>query len=131
MIIIKLKKILPIGGHWGSSVCLDYLEVWTDKQKSKSKLCGTWDVANDRLTTHGSNQNLFGYCYDDNGKAKSCEATSVFVNVAIDADEEMTKQYGLHLVNKIKNMFCQIRSAVSNTIATSHMWLVVIYIVAI
>jgi hypothetical protein len=44
------------GGHWGSSVCLDYLEVWTDKQKSKAKLCGTWDVANDRLTTHGSNQ---------------------------------------------------------------------------
>ena len=24
------------GGHWGSSVCLDYIEVWTDKQKSKA-----------------------------------------------------------------------------------------------
>jgi hypothetical protein len=88
------------GGHWGSSVCLDYLEVWTDKQKTKSKLCGTWDVANDRLTTHGSNQNLFGYCYDENGKAKSCEATSVFLNVAIDADVDLTRQYGIHLVDK-------------------------------
>ena len=59
------------GGHWGSSVCLDYIEVWTDKQKSKAKLCGTWDISNDRLTTHGSNQNLFGYCYDERGSTRA------------------------------------------------------------
>jgi hypothetical protein len=31
-------------------------EVWTDKQRGKAKLCGTWDVSNERLTTQGSNQ---------------------------------------------------------------------------
>ena len=95
------------GGHWGSSVCLDYLEVWTDKQRSKAKLCGTWDVSNDRLTTHGSNQNLFGYCYDENGKSKSFEASSVFINVAVDADMDLSRQYGLHLVrpNMVKRLF--------------------------
>ena len=68
-------------------------------QKTKSKLCGTWDVANDRLTTHGTSQNLFGYCYDENGKSKSCEAKSVFLNVAVDSDNDLTRQYGLHLVS--------------------------------
>jgi hypothetical protein len=42
---------------------------------------------------------LFGYCYGDNGKSKSCEATTVFINVAVDADMDLTRQYGLHLVN--------------------------------
>ena len=30
LVVVKTDYVL--GGHWGSSVCLDYLEVWTDKQ---------------------------------------------------------------------------------------------------
>ena len=31
-VLVVVKNDYVLGGHWGSSVCLDYLEVWTDKQ---------------------------------------------------------------------------------------------------
>ncbi len=73
------------GGHWGSSVCLDYLEAYTQSSRVRNKLCGEWRVgARDRLTSHGPRQTLVGYCYDDRS-GHSCEASTIFLNVVLDS----------------------------------------------
>ena len=85
------------GGHWGSSVCLDYVEAFTEKTKVRSKLCGEWSVLRDeRLNSHGPRQTLVGYCYDDHS-GHSCESKSVFVNAIIDSRRELSNRYGLNL----------------------------------
>ncbi len=75
------------GGHWGSSVCVDYLEAYTDSAAARNKLCGQWHVEpDDRLTTHGPRQTLVGYCYDDINSGR-CETKGINLNVVIDSPE--------------------------------------------
>ena len=83
------------GGHWGSSLCVDYLEAYTDKSKVKNKLCGKWNIhGNDRLNSHGPKQTLVGYCYDDRS-GHSCESQTIFLNVMID-NRDLGERYGLN-----------------------------------
>ncbi|XP_040573640.1 uncharacterized protein [Lepeophtheirus salmonis] len=84
------------GGHWGSSVCIDYLQVYTENSKVKNKLCGKWNVrGNERFSSEGKRQKLIGYCYDvENGH--SCESRNLFINLALDADLEVSRRYAMN-----------------------------------
>ena len=88
------------GGHWASSVCIDYIEAYTDKSRVRNKLCGHWTVEGDRkLTNHGPKQTLVGYCYDDQS-GTSCEAKTIFINVVIDPLQGMKEHYGINIRNR-------------------------------
>ncbi len=81
------------GGHWGSSVCVDYLEVHADGAGERNKLCGEWGSAFDeRLVTRGLKQNLFGFCEESD-----CTTLALDLNVVIDARRELSGRYGLNL----------------------------------
>lgn len=83
------------GGHWGSSVCIDYIEAFTEKTKVKNHLCGEWVVYKDeRLNSHGTRQKLIGYCYDDH-TGHSCESKNFFLNVVIDSNLDLSRRYSL------------------------------------
>ncbi len=87
------------GGHWGSSVCLDYIEVYTESSRVRSKLCGEWSVGpQDRLTSHGPRQTLVGYCHDDRS-GHSCEAPNIYLNVVLDSawHRRLADKHGLNL----------------------------------
>ena len=85
------------GGHWGSSICVDYLEAFTDKSKLRNKLCGEWRITGGnnnnnnkekmRLNSHGPKQTLVGYCYDDRS-GHSCESKTIFLNAVIGNDDK-------------------------------------------
>jgi hypothetical protein len=63
----------------------------------RNKLCGHWNVVGDqRLHSHGPKQTLLGYCYDDRS-GHSCEASTINLNVVIDAHRELSGRYGLNL----------------------------------
>lgn len=85
------------GGHWGSSVCVDYVEAYTDKSQVRNKLCGEWDVSTtERLNSHGPKQTLVGYCYDDRS-GHSCESKSITLKTVIDARGDLAGKFGLNL----------------------------------
>ncbi|XP_059092661.1 LOW QUALITY PROTEIN: uncharacterized protein LOC131887938 [Tigriopus californicus] len=84
------------GGHWGSSVCVDYVEAYTDKSQVRNKLCGEWDVSTtERLNSHGPKQTLVGYCYDDRS-GHSCESKSITLKTVIDARGDLAGKFGLN-----------------------------------
>ena len=100
-----LKLRVFSGGHWGSSVCLDYVEAYTEESASNgemNKLCGDWSVGrSERLTAHGPRQTLVGYCFDDRS-GHSCESRAVFLNVVLDAERQRGRGRGVVLQEREK-----------------------------
>ena len=68
-------------------------------------------IGNEGLTSHGTQKNLIGYCYDSNltGPNHSCGTDNIFVNAVIDSNLELARRYnsnGANIAKGPKGVIC-------------------------
>ena len=61
-------------------------------------------IGNEGLTSHGTQKNLIGYCYDSNliGPNDSCGTDNIFINAVIDSNLELARRYNSNGLNIAK-----------------------------